>query len=149
MERTLFIVKPEGLQRGLVGKVLSRFEDRGLKLVALKMLWMNEGLARRHYSVHEGKPFYRNLLKHITSSPVVVGVLEGTDAVEVVRRTVGATNPANAEPGTIRADFGIWTSRNLVHASDSLESARDEIQIFFTDDEILSWERDCDRWIMP
>lgn len=147
MERTLIIVKPDAVQRGLVGEIVSRFERRGLRIVGLKAIQIDEDLASRHYSVHKGKPFYEGLIKYITSSPVVVVVLEGTRAVEVVRRTMGATNPAEAALGTVRADFGLEIGRNLVHGSDGPETAAREISLFFEDNELLSYERDFDRWI--
>lgn len=147
MERTLVIIKPDGVQRGLTGEIISRFERRGLRIAALKLLQMPLQLAQRLYAVHEGKHFYETLLQYITSGPVVVMVLEGNDAIEVVRRTMGATNPTQAAPGTIRADFALETGRNLVHGSDSPETARYEIPLFFDDGEILSYPRDTDRWI--
>ena len=147
MERTLVIIKPDGVQRGLAGEIISRFERRGLRIAALKLVQMSLELARRLYAVHEGKHFYESLLRYITSGPVVVMVLEGNDAIEIVRRTMGATNPAQAAPGTIRADFALETGRNLVHGSDSPQTAAYEIPIFFRDDEILSYPRDTDRWI--
>lgn len=147
MERTLVIVKPDGVQRGLIGETVSRLERRGLKIVALRMIWMDTDLARRLYAVHEGKPFFEKLIAYITSSPVVVMVVEGKAAIEVVRRTLGATAPAEATPGTIRADFALEIGRNLVHGSDSPETAAFEIPLFFGEGEILSYERDTDRWI--
>ncbi|MFQ6057416.1 MAG: nucleoside-diphosphate kinase [Anaerolineae bacterium] len=147
MERTLVIVKPDGVQRGLIGETISRLERRGLKIVALKMLWMDTDLAHRLYAVHRGKPFFEGLIKYITSSPVVVMVVKGKDAIEIVRRTMGATAPAEAAPGTIRGDFGLEIGRNLVHGSDSPETAAFEIPLFFNEDEILSYQRDTDRWI--
>ncbi|HID86177.1 MAG TPA: nucleoside-diphosphate kinase [Anaerolineae bacterium] len=147
MERTLVIVKPDGVQRGLIGETVSRLERRGLKIVALRMIWMDTDLARRLYAVHEGKPFFEKLIAYITSSPVVVMVVEGKAAIEVVRRTLGATAPAEATPGTIRADFALEIGRNLVHGSDSPETAAFEIPLFFSEGEILSYERDTDRWI--
>lgn len=147
MERSLIIIKPDGVQRGLIGTIISRLENRGLKIVAMKMIQMDESLARRHYAVHEGKPFFESLIKYITSAPVVVMVVEGPRAVEVVRKTMGATNPADASPGTIRADFALEIGRNLIHGSDSLETAEKEISLFFQPSEILSYTRDTDRWI--
>ncbi len=134
-ERTLIIVKPDAVQRGLVGPILSRLEGRGLKLVGLKLMQVPRSLAERHYAEHEGKGFYEKLLDYITSAPVVVGCVEGTSAVQAVRSTVGATNPAAAGPGTIRGDFGrdwgLKVQQNLVHGSDSAESAGREIKIWF------------------
>jgi nucleoside-diphosphate kinase len=147
LEHTLVIVKPDAVQRGLIGEIIARFERRGLRIVALKLMHIDEPLARRHYAVHEGKPFYEPLIRYITSSPVVVMVLEGNDAIEIVRRTMGATNPAEAAPGTIRADLGLEIGRNLVHGSDGPETAAFEVPLFFSEREILSYGRDTDRWI--
>ncbi len=147
MERTLVIVKPDGVQRGLVGPILARLEARGLKLVGLKLLQVSEALAQRHYAEHEGKPFYAGLIRYITSAPVVVGCVEGTNAVAVVRSTVGATNPASAAPGTIRADYALEIGRNLIHASDAVETAERELALWFADGELADYERSNDRWI--
>jgi nucleoside-diphosphate kinase len=147
MEQTLVIVKPDGVQRGLMGEIISRFERRGLKIVAMKMMQISRELAERHYAVHKGKPFYDGLVNYITSNPVVVMVIQGPKAIDLVRKTMGATAPANAEPGTIRADFGVEIGRNLVHGSDGPETARFEIGLFFRPEEILSWSRDTDRWV--
>jgi nucleoside-diphosphate kinase len=148
MQRTLIIVKPDAVQRGLIGGVLSRLEARGLKLVGLKLIAVDEALARRHYGVHEGKPFFAGLIQYITSSPVVVGVFEGPEAVAVVRSTVGATNPVAAAPGTIRGDWALEIGRNLIHASDSPETAASEVALFFRPEELVSYERATDRWIL-
>jgi len=148
VERTLFIIKPDAVQRGLIGEIITRLERRGLRLVALKMIRMSQELARRHYAIHEGKPFFEPLVAYITSAPVVVMVWEGPRAIEIVRQTVGATNPADAAPGTIRADYALEIGRNLVHGSDGPQTAATEIALFFTPEEILSWERDTDRWIV-
>ncbi|MCD6520516.1 MAG: nucleoside-diphosphate kinase [Anaerolineae bacterium] len=147
MERTLVIIKPDAVQRGLVGEIISRLENRGLKIVGMKLIQIDEALARRHYSVHEGKPFFEGLIRYITSAPVVVMVLEGKKAIEVVRRTMGATNPVEAAPGTIRADFALEIGRNLVHGSDGPETAQREIALFFREEELVSWQRDTDKWI--
>ena len=147
MERTLVILKPDAVERGLIGEIITRFERRGLRIVGMKLLQIDKTLAQRHYAIHEGKPFYEPLIRYITSSPVVVMVLEGNDAIEVVRRTMGATNPTEAAPGTIRADFGLEIGRNLVHGSDGSETAAFEVPLFFSEEEILSYERDVDRWI--
>ena len=147
MERTLVIIKPDGIQRGLIGPIITRLERRGLKITAMKMIRMDYDLARRHYAVHEGKPFYGRLLEYITSAPVVVMVVEGKEAIEVVRRTMGATNPMEATPGTIRADYSLEVGFNLVHGSDGTETAAFEIPLFFNENEILSYSRDTDRWI--
>ena len=147
MERTLVIVKPDAVQRGLIGAVVERFERRGLRIVAMKMMCIGPKLACKHYGEHEGKPFYPGLISFITSGPVVVMVLEGNNAIAIARATMGSTNPTNAAPGSIRADFGAQTERNLVHGSDGPESAAREIACFFSDDEILDYQRDMDRWI--
>ncbi|MFP3897061.1 MAG: nucleoside-diphosphate kinase [Anaerolineales bacterium] len=147
MERTLIIVKPDAVQRGLVGEIISRFERRGLKIVGMKLMQIDEALARRHYSIHEGKPFFKGLIEYISSAPVVVMVLEGNDVIRIVRRTMGATNPAEAAAGTIRADYGLEIGRNLVHGSDAPDTATREISLFFEDEELVSWERDTDPWV--
>jgi len=147
LEHTLVIIKPDAVQRGLIGEIITRFERRGLHIAALKLIQIDKALARCHYAVHEGKPFYEPLIRYITSSPVVVMVLEGNNAIEIVRCTMGATNPGEAAPGTIRADFGLEIGRNLVHGSDGPETAAFEVPLFFTEEEILSYERDTDRWI--
>ena len=147
MERTLVIIKPDGVQRGLVGPILTRLERRGLRLAAMKLMQITPELASRHYKIHQGKPFYEPLVEFITSGPVVVAVIEGNGAIDTVRKTMGATNPAQAEPGTIRADYGLEIGRNLVHGSDGPDTAAYEIPLFFADDEILSYERAIDRWI--
>ena len=147
MERTLVIIKPDAVQRGLIGEIITRFERRGLRLAGMKLIHIDESLAQRHYAIHKGKPFYEPLIRYITSSPVVVLVLEGNDAINIVRRTMGATKPAEAAPGTIRADFSLEIGRNLVHGSDGPETAAFEVPLFFTEDELLSYERDTDRWI--
>jgi nucleoside-diphosphate kinase len=148
MERTLVIAKPDAVQRGLVGEIITRLERRGLRLVAMKFMQINEALARRHYGVHEGKPFFPGLIQYITSAPVVVMVWEGNGAIEVVRRTMGVTRPAEALPGTIRGDFAVEVGRNLVHGSDGVETAANEIALFFKREELVSWERCSDPWIM-
>ncbi len=147
MERTLIIIKPDAVQRGLTGRIITRFERRGLRIAATKLIHIDEALAQRHYAIHEGKPFYEPLIAYITSSPVVVMVLEGNDAIEIARRTMGATNPAEATPGTIRADFGLEVGRNLVHGSDGPDTAAFEVSLFFDEEEILSYERNNDPWI--
>lgn len=147
MERTLVIIKPDAVQRGLVGEIIARLERRGLKLSGMKLIQMDEALARRHYGVHEGKPFFEGLIKYITSAPAVVMVVEGPGAIEAVRRTMGATHPADAAPGTIRADYALEIGRNLVHGSDGPETAVKEIALFFDQAEMLVWQRDTDAWI--
>ncbi len=146
-EQTLVIVKPDGVQRGLVGSIIGKLEARGLKLIGLRFLAVPTSLAERHYAVHEGKPFYPGLIEYITSGPVVAAVFMGLDAVAVVRSTVGATNPAAAAPGTIRGDWAIEIGRNLVHASDSPETGETEIALWFKPDDLTEWRRDTDRWI--
>jgi len=146
-QRTLVLLKPDALQRGLAGAIISRLERRGLKLVAAKLLREDEALAHRHYEAHVGKGFFPGLVKFITSSPILVMVWQGKNAVDVVRATMGATDPQKAAPGTIRADFGIDIGRNLVHGSDSPESAKREIDIFFKPEEVLDYRRDVDPWI--
>ena len=147
MEKTFVMVKPDGVQRGLIGEIIRRIERKGLKIVAIKMLKIDEGLAERHYAEHREKPFFRNLIEYITSGPVVAMVVEGREAVKVVRNLVGATNPVEANPGTIRGDFGIDIGRNVVHASDSIESAEREISLFFKPEEILEYERIDEIWV--
>ncbi|MEK7806897.1 MAG: nucleoside-diphosphate kinase [Chloroflexota bacterium] len=147
MERTLVLVKPDGVQRGLVGEVISRLERRGLKLVAMKLVRVPEALARLHYAEHTERQFFLGLVKFITSSPLVASVWEAENAVEVVRKTMGDTNPAHSASGTIRGDLGLDIGRNLVHGSDSLESAGREISLFFRPEEVLGYARDIDPWI--
>ncbi len=147
MERTLVLIKPDAMQRGLAGEIVARLERRGLRIAAMRLFQMDEALARRHYAEHEGKPFFQGLISYITACPIIAAVFEGTNAVEVVRKTMGATNPAAAEPGTIRGDLALETGRNLIHGSDSLESARREIALFFRDDEVRTYPRDVDRWV--
>ena len=146
-ERTLIIVKPDGVQRGLTGEILSRFERRGLKIVAVKFIQISPALAKEHYAAHEGKPFFEGLVSYITSSPVLVAVLEGKKAIETVRNTMGATNPVSAAPGTIRGDLAVEIGRNLIHGSDGPESAAAEIQLYFEESDILSWDRASEKWI--
>jgi len=147
MERTLVILKPDAIQRGLIGPLLTRLERRGLRFAALKLMQISPELAARHYAIHKGKPFYEPLIEFITSGPVVAAVIEGQGAIDIVRQTMGATNPAAADPGTIRADFGLEIGRNLVHGSDSPQTAAYEIPLFFSEEEILSYERAVDAWI--
>ena len=147
MQRTLILIKPDAMQRGLAGEVISRIERRGLKIVALKLMQIDDALARRHYAEHKGKPFLEGLVRFITSSPVIAGVIEGPNAVEAARATMGATDPQQAAPGTIRGDLGLFIQNNLIHGSDSPESAQREIALFFSDGEILSWDRSVDGWI--
>lgn len=148
VERTLVIVKPDGVQRGLVGEIIGRLERRGLKIVALDLRTIERGVASRHYGEHEGKPFYEGLIDYITSGPSALLVLEGPNAIAVTRSTMGATNPVNAAPGTIRGDLGLMTGRNLIHGSDGPESAEREVALFFAGKTEDSWARDTDRWIL-
>ena len=147
MERTLVLVKPDGVQRGLIGSIISRLEQRGLKLVGLKLIQVDDALARKHYGEHVDRPFFDGLVDFITSAPVVAMVWESNDAVDAVRNTMGPTNPTTSPPGTIRGDLGLDIGRNLVHGSDSLESAQREVSLFFGDGELLDYERSNDRWI--
>lgn len=147
MERTLIIVKPEGVQRGLVGNVITRLEQRGLKLVGLKLMHITPELAQKHYGVHKGKPFFEGLVKHITSSPVVVGVVEGPKAITVVRTTMGATNAAEAVPGTIRGDYALEIGFNIIHGSDGPETATQEINLFFRPEELVEYTLAAQQWV--
>lgn len=147
MERTLIIVKPDGVERGLIGDLLQRFERRGLTIAGLKMMRISPDLAARHYAEHQGKPFYPGLITFITSGPVVVGVVEGPGAVALVRAMMGATNPANAAAGTIRGDYAVSMSYNVIHGSDGVESAAREIGLYFTSDELYSYTRPTDKWV--
>jgi len=147
MQRTLIILKPDAVQRGLVGPILSRFEQKGLKLVGGKFMRVPESLAKQHYAEHEGKPFFNDLLAFITKAPVLVLAIEGPDAVAVCRALIGATDGKQATPGTIRGDFGVSKSTNLVHGSDSPESAERELKLWFNDDELHDWSRDLEGWI--
>ncbi|RJX42722.1 nucleoside-diphosphate kinase [Halonotius aquaticus] len=147
-ERTFVMVKPDGVQRGLIGEIISRFEHRGLKLVGAKALQLDEELAKTHYSEHEGKPFFEGLIEFITSGPVFAMVWEGKDATRQVRRMVGATDPAEAAPGTIRGDYGLDLGRNVIHASDHEDEGANEqeIKVFFDDAELLDYEQATDEW---
>ena len=147
MERTLVLVKPDGVQRGLVGEVISRFEGTGLKITGLKIIRIPDELAARHYAEHKGKPFYDGLISFITSSPSVAMVLEGTNAVSNVRKLMGVTNPSEAQPGTIRGDFALDLGRNIVHGSANAEDAAREVPLFFDEAEITSYARALDSWV--
>ncbi|WP_079932626.1 nucleoside-diphosphate kinase [Carboxydocella sp. ULO1] len=147
MERTFVMIKPDGVQRNLVGEILARYEKKGYKLLAMKLMRVTEELAHQHYAEHVGKPFFPGLVEYITSGPVVALVLGGKGVVVGVRAMNGATNPANAAPGTIRGDYGIEVGRNVVHASDSVESAEREIAIYFKEEEILAYEKNVDAWL--
>jgi len=148
VERTLVIVKPDGVQRQLIGPIVTRLEQRGLKIVAMKMMQVSQDLARKHYAIHEGKPFFEPLIRYITSAPVVAMVVEGPNAIEITRNTMGATNPVKAAPGTVRADYALEIGRNLVHGSDGPETAAAEVALWFAKSEIVSYQRDVDRWIL-
>lgn len=148
MERTFIIIKPDAVQRGLTGEILGRFEARGLRIIGMKFLQISQALAEKHYAVHAGKPFFNGLVSYITSSPVVIIALEGTNAVAAARKTIGATKPQEAEAGTIRGDLALEIGRNLVHGSDSVENGQIEVANFFTDSELLpGWSRNTDPWI--
>ena len=147
MQRTLIIVKPDGVQRGLVGKILARFEERGYKIIALKFMSVPMELAEAHYAVHKGKFFYQGLVDYITSSPVAVMVLEGHEIISAVRKMVGATRPWEAEAGTIRGDYATMGLRNLIHASDAPETSASEIALWFKPDELVEYTRDIDKWV--
>ncbi|UCD92120.1 MAG: nucleoside-diphosphate kinase [Methanobacteriota archaeon] len=146
-ERTFALIKPYGVQRGLIGEILSRFEAKGLKIVAMKTLVVSEDLAKSYYSEHIGKPFFEPLIHYITSGPSVAMVLEGDEAVKVVRKMMGKTSPTEADPGTIRGDFGLQIGRNIIHGSDSLTSAEREISLFFEANEIVDFERIDEQWL--
>ncbi len=147
MERTLVLVKPDGVQRGLIGEVINRLERRGLRLVAARFMPVSRKLAETHYAVHKGKPFYDGLIQYITSAPVMAMVWEGPNAVAAVRQTMGATRPVEAAPGTIRHDFALEVGRNLTHASDSPETSEQEVALWFKPEELVAWTREVDPWI--
>ncbi len=147
MQRTLVLVKPDGVQRGLIGRIVARLEQRGLKLVAMKMMRISRELAGRHYAEHRGKPFYDGLIAFITSGPVVAMIWEGREAVTVVRSVMGSTDPLKAAPGTIRGDLALDLGMNLIHGSDSVDRAESEMALFFSADELHEYERTADRWI--
>ncbi len=147
MERTLVLVKPDGVQRGLIGEVVSRLERRGLRLVAARFMRVDRRLAETHYAVHKGKPFYDGLITYITSAPVMAMVWEGPNAVAAVRQTMGATRPAEAAPGSIRHDFALEVGRNLTHASDSVDNGKEEVALWFAQADLVEWGRNLDRWI--
>jgi len=147
MERTLVLVKPDGVQRGLIGEIISRLEKRGLRLVAAKFIQVSQELAETHYAIHKGKPFYNGLIKYITSAPVMAMVWEGPNAVGAIRQTMGATRPTDAAPGSIRHDFALEVGRNLTHASDSVENGEKEVALWFDSVELVDWNRAVDQWI--
>lgn len=149
IDQTLVILKPDAVQRGLVGQIISRFELRGLKIVAMKMLQLSRELAERHYAVHRGKDFYPPLVEYITSAPVVVMVIAGPSAIDVVRKMMGATDSRQADPGTIRGDWSLSKQANLVHGSDSPQTAATEIALFFRPDELLNYDRADQKWVWP
>ena len=147
MERSLVLVKPDGVQRGLVGEVIARFERRGLRLVGAKFMQVSQDLAKTHYAEHEGKRFYDGLISYITSAPVMAMVWEGPNAVAAIRQTVGSTKPVESAPGTIRHDFALEVGRNLIHASDKPETGVRETALWFKNEELVDWTRDVDRWV--
>jgi len=147
LERTLVLVKPDGVQRGLIGEVISRLERRGLRLVGAKFLLVSQSLAETHYAIHHGKPFYDGLIRYITSSPVLAMVWEGPNAIAAVRQTMGATRPTEAAPGSLRHDFALEVGRNLTHASDSIENGEKEVALWFQPSELVNWDRSVDGWI--
>lgn len=147
MERTFIIIKPDAVQRGLTGEILRRFESRGLRIIGMKFMQVSRELAEKHYDIHRERPFFADLVNYITSSPVVVIALEGTNAVAAARNTIGSTKPSEAAAGTIRGDFALEIGRNLVHGSDSVENGQIEVANFFTEEELVSWTRNTDSWI--
>jgi nucleoside-diphosphate kinase len=147
LQRTLVLIKPDAVQRGLIGEITRRLEDRGLRLVAAKFVRVERELAERHYAVHRGKAFYDGLIRYITSAPVMAMVWEGPNAIVAVRQTMGSTRPLEAAPGTVRHDLALEVGRNLAHASDSEETAAEEVSLWFRPEEIITWSRDADRWV--
>jgi nucleoside-diphosphate kinase len=147
LERTLVLIKPDGVQRGLIGEIISRLERRGLRLVGAKFMQVSQNLAETHYAIHQGKPFYGGLIAYITSAPVMAMVWEGPNAIVAVRQTMGATKPTEAAPGSVRHDFGLEVGRNLTHASDSVENGKAEVSLWFSDQELVAWDRALDPWI--
>ncbi len=147
MERSLVLVKPDGVQRSLVGEVISRLERRGLRLVAARFMQVSQELAETHYAIHQGKPFYAGLIQYITSAPVMAMVWEGPNAIAAIRQTMGATRPTEAAPGSLRHDFALEVGRNLTHASDSVENGEKEVTLWFKPDDLVTWGRDTDKWI--
>ena len=147
IQKTYVMLKPDAVGRRLMGKILSRFEEKGLKIVALKLRMISEDLAKEHYGEHKDKPFFEGLIEYITSGPVLTMVIEGDEAISVIRKMVGATNPQEADVGTIRGDFGVDTGRNIIHASDAPESAEREINLFFNEDEIIDYSMSDNSWI--
>ena len=147
MERSLVLVKPDGVQRALIGEVISRLERRGLRLVAAKFLQVSKELAETHYAIHKGKPFYDGLIAYIISAPVMAMVWEGPNAVAAIRQTMGATRPTEAAPGSLRHDFALEVGRNLTHASDTVENGEKEVALWFKPEELVDWKREVDRWV--
>ena len=147
MERTLVLVKPDGVQRALIGEVISRLERRGLRMVAAKFMAVSKELAETHYGIHKGKPFYDGLISYITSAPVMAMVWEGPQAVAAVRQTMGATKPVEAAPGTLRHDFALEVGRNLTHASDTVENGAKEVALWFKQEDLVDWSREVDKWV--
>jgi nucleoside-diphosphate kinase len=147
VEQTLVLVKPDGVQRSLIGEVISRLERRGLRIIAAKFMPVSTELAEEHYAIHQGKPFYENLIKYITSAPVMAMVWEGPNAIAAVRQTMGDTRPTEAPPGSVRHDFALEVGRNLTHASDSVENGQKEIALWFSPEELVSWTRSVDEWV--
>ena len=148
LERTLVLVKPDGVQRALVGTIVGRFEATGMKIVGMKLIQVSEDLARCHYAEHEGKPFYKELVSYITSAPIIVLCLEGPNAIALTRKLIGDRSPSEAFPGTIRGDLSVEVSRNLVHASANANDAEREVALFFNDTELIDYERANDAWIV-
>ena len=147
MEKSFVMIKPDGVQRGLIGEIIARLERRGLKMIAAKFMAVTQDLAETHYGIHKGKPFYDGLITYITSAPVMAMVWEGPDAIAAVRQTMGATKPTEAAPGSVRHDFGMEVGRNLTHASDSVENGKLEIGLWFTIEELVDWDRAIDAWV--
>src|SRR5262245_11131571 len=147
VERSLVLVKPDGVQRALVGEVIARLERRGLRLVAAKFMQVSKELAETHYAIHKGKPFYDGLISYIVSAPVMAMVWEGPNAIAAIRQTMGATRPTEAAPGSLRHDFALEVGRNLTHASDSVENGASEVVLWFKNDELVAWTREVDRWV--
>lgn len=147
MERSLVLVKPDGVQRALIGEVISRLERRGLRLVGAKFMQVSRELAETHYAIHKGKPFYDGLIEYIISAPVMAMVWEGPNAVAAIRQTMGSTRPTEAAPGSLRHDFALEVGRNLTHASDTVENGEKEVSLWFEEDELVDWKREIDRWV--
>ena len=147
MEISLVLVKPDGVQRGLIGEIIGRLERRGLRIIAAKFIQVSQELAETHYAIHKGKPFYAGLIKYITSAPVMAMAWEGPNAVAAIRQTMGATRPTEAAPGSIRHDFALEVGRNLTHASDSVENGKQEVALWFLPEELVIWKRDIDAWV--